>query len=135
MTIRISFLSLLLVIGFAGCTMLASSGKSSPVHVDRIYCGRAIGDSAIVSDSTWSVFLKEVVTPAFPDGFTFSKGEGQWKNRVGVIVREQSFILEIVHSTPGEEADSAIERIMAEYKRRFRQESVLHVTTSGKASF
>jgi hypothetical protein len=135
MMARVFFLPLLLSIGVAGCAVFGSSGTSSSVHIDRMYFGRAIGDSATVSDSSWNAFLSEEISPSFPDGFTFWKGEGQWKNRVGTIVHERSFIVEIVHPVPDKGADRAIERILAEYKRRFHQEAVLHVSTTGEASF
>ncbi|PYO74159.1 MAG: hypothetical protein DMD64_04920 [Gemmatimonadetes bacterium] len=44
-------------------------------------------------------------------------------------------MLEVVHPRGSAPADSAIVAVIAEYKRRFRQESVLRVLTPGRASF
>jgi hypothetical protein len=44
-------------------------------------------------------------------------------------------VLEVVHSPRSATVDSAIIEIIAEYKRRFSQESVLRVVTDGRASF
>jgi len=48
--------------------------------------------------------------------------------------REPSFVLEVVHPA-GKEADAAVTAIIAEYKRRFRQEAVLRVVAPARASF
>lgn len=101
---------------------------------DRLYLGREMPGGGTVSDSAWAAFLAEVATPRFPDGLTVLRGEGQWRDSTGVIVRESSFILEIYH--PGDaRADAAVEEIAAEYKRRFRQESVMRVRTRSGVEF
>ena len=101
---------------------------------ERIYFGRNIGDTLGVTDSLWAVFVRQVVSPHLPDGFTFWTAQGAWQDSTGRQTREPSFILDVVHpERPA--ADSAITAIIAEYKRRFRQESVLRVVTTGRASF
>ncbi len=101
---------------------------------DRLYFGRAMPDGGTVSDSAWAAFLAEVVTPRFPDGLTVLRGEGQWRDPGGAIVRESSFVLEVFHPG-GAEADAALEAIAAEYRRRFRQESVMRVRTRAQVEF
>lgn len=101
---------------------------------DRLYLGRAMQGGGTVSDSAWAAFLAEVVTPRFPDGLTVLRGEGQWRDEGGAVVRESSFVLEIFHPG-GAEADRALEQIAAEYKRRFRQESVMRVRTRAQVEF
>jgi hypothetical protein len=135
MKTRIRFVTVLVLFGAVGCSMLPLSESPSSVHIDRLYFGRSIGAIETVSDSSWSTFLREVVTPLFPNGFSVWRGEGQWKGSDGTIVREESFILEIIHPIDVTEADAAIEQIAAEYKRQFHQEAVLRVTTSGRARF
>jgi hypothetical protein len=124
----------------AGC---ASSGAGlaqgigvadGAYQMDQLYFGRAIGDTGLVSDSAWAAFAGEVVTPRFPDGFTSWRAEGQWRGANGVIVREPSVVLEIVHR-PTAADDSAIVVIAAEYKRRFHQEAVLRLTSAVRATF
>lgn len=101
---------------------------------DRLYLGRSIPDGGTVSDSAWAAFLREVVTPRFPDGLTVLRGDGQWRDSTGTIVREASFVLELYHPASAE-ADAALDEIAAEYKRRFGQESVMRVRASADVRF
>lgn len=102
---------------------------------DRLYFGRSIPDGGgTVSDSAWAVFLREVVTPRFPDGLTVYRAEGQWREDGGRILREETFVLEIVHPA-GPSADADFHEIAAEYRRRFRQQSVMRVTTPARQRF
>lgn len=116
-----------LALTLAGCAR-APSTRATPTTVvsDRLMFGRNIASGGMVSDSAWNVFLAEVVTPRFPDGFTVFRTEGQWRGADGVIVREPGFVFEVNHP-PGVPADSVFEAIAYEYNRRFRQEAVLRV--------
>jgi hypothetical protein len=105
------------------------------VVTDRLYFGRTTADSLSVTDSAWTVFLKDVVSPGLPSGFTFWVAEGEWRGSDGRSRHEPSFVLEVVHAPRSASVDSAILGIIAEYKRRFRQQSVLRVVTGGRASF
>jgi hypothetical protein len=104
-------------------------GGLEPVVTDRLYFGRNIGNTLGVTDSAWSVFVREVVGARL-EGFTFWTAEGAWRG-----TREPSFVLEVVHAERSASADSAIVAIITEYKRRFNQESVLRVVTPGRAGF
>lgn len=42
-----------------------------------LYFGRNIGDTAVVSDSAWQLFVRETVTPAFPEGSTVWEAAGR----------------------------------------------------------
>ena len=105
----------------AGRTMVA----------DRLVFGRAIPDGGSVSEEDWRVFLEEVVTPKFPDGLTVWRAEGQWTDPGGVLVEEPVLVIEIVHPASAT-ADSAMASIAEEYRRRFRQDAVLRVTTDAR---
>jgi hypothetical protein len=95
---------------------------------DQLFFGRNIpGGGGTVSDSAWSAFLREVVTPRFPAGLTILRAEGQWREGDGRVVREDSLVLEVLHPA-GPAADADLREIAEEYKRRFRQEAVLRVT-------
>lgn len=128
------FLTLLLT-SLAGC---ASFQKTTPetdrYQLDRLYFGRAIADTGIVSDSAWTVFVHDVVTPRFPAGITTWRAEGQWRSSTGAVVREPTVVLEIVHSR-SQEAETSLRTLILEYKQRFLQESVLRVTTEVRAQF
>ena len=102
-----------------------------PMVADRLVFGRAIPDGGTVSEEDWSAFLEEVVTPRFPEGLTVWRAEGQWTDPSGVLVEESVLMIEIVHPASSS-ADSAMASIAEEYRRRFRQDAVLRVTTDAR---
>ena len=105
-----------------------------PAHVERLYFGRSIGDTATVSDSAWAGFVREVLTPAFPEGATVWDAAGQWRAPDGTTVRERSFVVELVHLvTP--DVEGRVQRVIDDYKRRFAQQSVLRLVTDAWASY
>jgi hypothetical protein len=118
-------------------TACASSGRPpglKPAHVERLYFGRNIGDTAMVSDSAWNHFVHTVLTPTFPEGATVWDAAGQWRAPNGELVRERSFVVELVHLvTPDVEA--RVQRVMADYKRIFAQQAVLRLVTNAWAGF
>ncbi|PYO91475.1 MAG: hypothetical protein DMD58_04255 [Gemmatimonadetes bacterium] len=85
--------------------------------------------------AAWAVFVTDVVSARLPSGFTFWAAEGGWRGTDGRPSREPSFVLEVVHPARSAAVEAAIVAIIAEYKRRFRQESVLRVVSSGRASY
>jgi hypothetical protein len=111
-----------------------SAEASSDTVSDRLFFGRNIPGGGVVSDSAWTAFLAEVVTPRFPAGLTVWRGEGQWLGSQGTIDHESAMVVEIIH--PASRADeAALGAISDEYKRRFRQEAVLRVTTPAQMRF
>ena len=122
--------SVLLVVALTACAPnVPAPGGLEPVVTERLYFGRNIGNTLGVTDSAWAVFIRDVVGARL-DGFTFWTAEGSWKG-----TREPSFVLEVLHAERSARADSAIVAIIGEYKRRFNQESVLRVVTTGRASY
>ena len=95
---------------------------------DMLKLGRGIPGGGTVSDSAWAVFVAEVVTPRFRDGFGVIRGEGQWRYADGTIGKEDNFTLELTHPL-GTPPDSTFENIAKEYIKRFRQEAVFRVRT------
>jgi hypothetical protein len=119
--------TVLLLVLLCGCAPAIQSSGSQAIVTERLYFGRNIGDTFGVSDSVWAIFVRDVVSARLPGGFTIWPAEGSG--------HEPSFVLEVVHPARSAGADSAIVAIIAEYKRRFRQQSVLRVVTPGRASF
>ncbi|MEA2725395.1 MAG: hypothetical protein QOH59_3166, partial [Gemmatimonadales bacterium] len=61
-----------LLTGFAlACAPAIQSNGMERVITDRLYFGRTTADSLSVTDSAWTVFLKDVVSYSLPSGFTF----------------------------------------------------------------
>jgi hypothetical protein len=75
-----------------------------------------------VSETQWKRFLRDHVTPRFPQGLTVWEANGQWRRADGVIVQ-----------TPAVHA--AIDAIIEDYKKTFEQESVLWETARVCATF
>jgi hypothetical protein len=99
---------------------------------DRLFFGRDIPGGGTVSDADWAAFVEEIVTPRFPQGLTIWRAEGQWRDDAGRTVQEPVLIVEVLHP-PGPAHDRAVAEIAEEYRRRFRQEAVLRVTTEARS--
>ena len=95
----------------------------------ELYCGTARAGGAIpVSEAQFLAFLDEQITPRFPDGLTLLKGDGQFKNSLGEIIKEDSFVLILFYSLDGfRDSSRRINEIRELYKEQFQQESVLRV--------
>ena len=81
----------------------------------------------MVAGADWE-FLREVVTPLFPDGFTVLAALGQYREASGNIAQEPSYVLVFLFPRQNTRiANAGIEKIRSDYKKRFSQESVLRV--------
>jgi hypothetical protein len=87
-----------------------------------------------ISEKQWQAFLRDKVTPRFPDGLTVWEANGQWRASNGQINRERAKVLLLVHSE-SPDVREAIMAIIAEYKHDFQQESVLWETAPVCAAF
>lgn len=89
-----------------------------------LYFGRSRPDGGSVSDADWDAFEREVVTPAFPAGYSVFDGRGAWRGNDGATVHEPNRILVVLHPFDAA-SETAVTRIADEYRRRFAQEAVL----------
>jgi hypothetical protein len=108
------------------------NGDRVAIH-DSLFFGTAKPDGFVTTDE-WAAFMETTVSPRFPRGLTLSRASGQWRGPDGEIVREDSHVLQIVHFNDLE-TESAIREVIENYKRQFRQESVLRIRTHTCASF
>lgn len=130
------FASIALAVTGAGCashTYTRGNETCSRRTIDRLYFGTDTPGGA-VSVSEWDRFLTEIVTPRFPSGLTIVDARGQWMGSTHEIVRERSYVVEIIHDG-AESGSRSVSEIIDEYRRRFRQESVLHISTEATACF
>lgn len=113
----------------AACaTTPACAPGQQPAVAELLYFGTARPGGVVGADD-WSAFLREVVTPRFPDGLTTWPAAGQWRGADGTVTRELSHVLNLVH--PGDErSEQGLRAIVAEYKLRFQQEAVLRVKSA-----
>jgi hypothetical protein len=96
-------------------------------HTQLVF-GTAIGEGGErVDDAAWRDFVASAVLPRFPDGFTVMDAQGLWRSpATGRAVSEPSRLLLVLHA---DDADShrKLDELAADYKARFRQDSVLRV--------
>jgi uncharacterized protein DUF3574 len=100
---------------------------------ELLYFGTGMAHG-VVSDEQWAAFLRDVVTPRFPDGLTTWPASGQWRAGDGSLTLENTHVLNLVHAAD-DATEKAVQAIVADYKDRFRQEAVLRVKTSACVSF
>ena len=111
-------------VGAQGFAVTMDCGVSSASQVrTTLYFGLARPKGS-VSELEWQLFLRDEVTPRFPEGLTVWGAEGQWRSAAGGIDHEQSKVLLLVHSdTPA--ARQSVQAVIDAYRKRFEQESVL----------
>lgn len=100
----------------------------------RLYFGRNSDGVEVVSDEEWRVFVRDVVTPNFPNGLTALDGEGQWQTASGEVERERSKVLVILAPLDGD-APVRLATVAEGYKAHFAQESVIQTIDSACTSF
>lgn len=102
----------------------------------QLFFGTAIADSsARVDEAAWRDFVDTAILPRFPDGFTVLDAQGLWRSPVtGRAVSEASRVLLVLHADNAE-SNGKLDAIAADYKARFRQESVLRIDQCSAYSF
>ena len=128
-----------LVLALAACatpqprTLEVQEGEA--MTATRLYFGASMPGGRTVSDAAWRGFLASEITPRFPEGLTVLDGRGQWRDtKTGRILRERSRVLLVLHKG-GTKAKAALAAIVARYKARFGQQSVLRIDTPVRVQF
>jgi hypothetical protein len=126
----------LVFLGVTGCSSLDSircGAGQTPNASETLYFGTGTADGEITYVQ-WQAFIDDVITPRFPQGLSIWPAYGQWQTAAGSIIREDSYVLNVVHEgKPASEL--AITEIMNSYKQQFQQEAVLRVTSAVCVSF
>jgi hypothetical protein len=99
-----------------------------------LYFGLSQKDGGKVSDEQWREFLDGCLTPAFPNGLTVVDASGQYRDSAGKVQKEGAKLVIIFHH-PGGGVEEKLKSVIAEYKRQFKQESVLRSSAPAAASF
>jgi hypothetical protein len=106
---------------------LAARNGSLNFARTELFFGTAKPDG-VVTDDEFFAFIDAEVTPRFPDGLTLLKGDGQFRGEDGVIIKEDSFVLILLHPVEDfRENSRRINAIRRLYRQQFQQESVLRV--------
>ena len=102
-------------------------GASSAAQLrTTLYFGLARSKGS-VSELEWQIFLRDEVTARFPEGLTVWEANGQWRRQDGQIEHEGSKVLLLVHPDTTA-ARSDVQAVIAQYRQKFDQESVLWET-------
>jgi hypothetical protein len=109
-------------------------GPAGTAHVRTTLYFGLTRPSGRVSEDEWRTFLRQQVTPRFPDGLTVWEAQGQWRRSDGRISRERSKVLLLVHDDTAL-ARATLGELVTAYKQRFEQESVLWESSSVCATF
>jgi len=132
-------LAALLAFGWGEAQALADEGCAlpgqKPMLVVQLFFGQSEKGKGEIPSKAWNTFLRDVVTPRFPDGFTVTDGYGQWRDpATSKIVRERAKVVEIAaESAP--ELGRKISELTALYRAKFHQQSVGVVTSEGCGQF
>lgn len=101
---------------------------------DTLYFGAAIPGGGVVDAAAWQHFEREVLTPAFPQGFSVIDARGSWRGADGAASAEDSRIVVIVHPDDAPSA-AAVREFSQRYREMFHQESVLRERSAVCAQF
>jgi hypothetical protein len=130
-------LAILTLAGTAGCTTLPSGNACAVGDAmvrTELYFGleKKEGD---ITPKQWTAFVEREVAPRFPEGFSVIDARGAWFNREHQrTIHENSKIVVRLHAgTP--EQERAIGEIIALYRARFAQESVMRIDAPACAAF
>jgi hypothetical protein len=111
----------------------ACAPQGVPYTRTTLYFGMA-RPRGTISEKEWKMFVRDEVTPRFPQGFTVWEADGQWRTSDGQVARERAKVLLLVHSGTLPVRD-ALAELVSSYKKRFEQESVLWETATVCAAF
>lgn len=101
---------------------------------DTLYFGAQRPGGGVVTEAEWTRFAQDTVAPAFPEGFTTWPAQGAWRGNEGVLLREDSRVLVVVHADDAA-ADAAVQGVADAYQARFEQEAVLRTRTPACLGF
>ncbi len=128
-----------LLLASAGCYHRDASTLGSVIGAAQwtraeLFFGQSMPEGKSISAAEWQRFVDEQLTPVFSEGLTILDAGGQYKNRAGVIAKEPTKLVIVVYKSTAEK-EAAIRKLIDEYKRQFRQESVLWTSEKVDAKF
>ncbi|AQS87281.1 hypothetical protein AA101099_1236 [Neoasaia chiangmaiensis NBRC 101099] len=132
--------TLLLVACLAACAPTSPRPSCAAFHASAawqidLFFGLSRPDGTVIDKAAWMSFVRNVIAPAFPDGFTITDTQGQWQDRhTHRIILEPSEVVRIV-TAPSPQVMQHVDTIRARYRHDFQQQAVGLVTTPACATF
>ena len=133
-TLPFLFVFVLLFTSVEGCATDGNTRPISPPSFGR-QGARMVSDTLFfgmstsrgpVSQAEWEAFLRDIVTPRFPDGLTYWEANGQWRGSDNKLVRERAMVLQIIHPE-SPQSEMALQEISLRFQQEHEQDSVLRV--------
>jgi hypothetical protein len=101
----------------------------------QMFFGRSVPNRGPVTSREWNAFLRQSVTPRFPDGFTVYDAYGQWLNpKRNAVIRESTKVI-VIAAADTPEVRAKVAEVSENYRRLFHQQSVGIITTAGCGAF
>jgi len=100
----------------------------------ELFFGLSRPNGTKITRKDWEKFATKEIAPRFSSGFTLVNGVGQWQMKGEPVAHENTKILLLLHPQ-NEYYERAITKIIAAYKSRFSQQSVLRVDSDVRVQF
>ena len=110
-----------------GFSVVMDCGPTSTAQIRTMLFFGLSKPKGAVSELEWQLFLRDEVTPRFPDGLTAWDARGQWRAPSGDLEHESSKVLLLVHPDT-QTARQSIQEVIAAYRKAFEQQAVLWET-------
>jgi hypothetical protein len=92
--------------------------------VVQMFFGRNIPHHHSVTSEQWNKFLRQTVTPLFPDGFTVYDAYGQWLSPQSHTVSRDPTKVLVIATADTPEVRGKVAQVSETYRQLFHQESV-----------
>ncbi|MBN9559727.1 MAG: DUF3574 domain-containing protein [Alphaproteobacteria bacterium] len=88
-----------------------------------------------VTNDEWAAFMRDVVTPRFPEGLTVLDGNGQWRDPATGRINAAPSRVVIIATDDARSAPGKLAQVADAYKARFDQKSVGILISPSCAAF
>jgi hypothetical protein len=106
-----------------------------PMMVVQLFFGQSVPHGGRVTVKQWNSFIRETVTPRFPDGFTVYDAYGQsWNPETRSVAREKTKVL-LIAAVDTDSTRAKIAEVAEQYRGAFHQRSVGIVTSPSCGAF
>ncbi len=97
----------------------------------ELFFGLSKRSGGQVSEAEWTKFLDEIVTPAFPDGYTVVDADGRFRDGLVTISEKSKVLIVLYPKSSRSESRRKLDAIRAAYVKQFDQKSVMRMDLPG----